>query len=66
MSKTLDMGCGSKPRNPFNAAEMYGVDIVDGLGPNIRKADLAIEPIRSRTRASSSSPPTTSSSTSRA
>lgn len=44
-TKTLDMGCGSKPRNPFNAAEMYGVDIVDGLGPNIRRADLAIEPI---------------------
>jgi SAM-dependent methyltransferase len=45
MTKTLDMGCGSIPRNPFNADEMYGVDIVDGLGPNIRKADLAIEPI---------------------
>ena len=45
VTKTLDMGCGETPRNPFNANEMYGVDIVDGLGPNIRKADLAIEPI---------------------
>jgi SAM-dependent methyltransferase len=44
-TKTLDMGCGTTPRNPFNAAEMYGVDIVGGLGPNIRQADLAIEPI---------------------
>jgi SAM-dependent methyltransferase len=45
MTKTLDMGCGAIPRNPFNADEMYGVDIVDGLGPHVRKADLAIEPI---------------------
>lgn len=45
MTKSLDMGCGSKPRNPFNADELYGVDIVDGLGPNVRKADLAVEPI---------------------
>jgi SAM-dependent methyltransferase len=45
MTKTLDMGCGPTPRNPFNAEELYGVDIVDGLGPNIRCADLAVEPI---------------------
>ncbi|NRR32661.1 methyltransferase domain-containing protein [Oxalobacteraceae bacterium] len=45
MTKTLDMGCGALPRNPFNADEMYGVDVADGLGPNVRKADLAIEPI---------------------
>lgn len=44
-TKTLDMGCGTTPRNPFNAEEMFGVDIVAGLGPNIRQADLAIEPI---------------------
>lgn len=44
-TRTLDMGCGRTPRNPFNATEMYGVDIADGLGPNIRRADLAIEPI---------------------
>ena len=42
-SKTLDLGCGSTPRNPFNADELYGVDIVDGLGPNIRKADLVVK-----------------------
>jgi glycosyltransferase involved in cell wall biosynthesis len=45
MTKTLDLGCGSKPKNPFNADEFYGVDIRDDLEANIRKADLAIEPI---------------------
>jgi SAM-dependent methyltransferase len=45
MTKSLDMGCGARPRNPFNADELFGVDIADGLGPNVRKADLAIEPI---------------------
>jgi SAM-dependent methyltransferase len=45
MTKSLDMGCGARPRNPFNAEELFGVDIADGLGPNVRKADLAIEPI---------------------
>ncbi|SFU61938.1 methyltransferase domain-containing protein [Pseudoduganella namucuonensis] len=45
MTKSLDMGCGTNPRNPFNAEELFGVDIADGLGPNVRKADLAIEPI---------------------
>lgn len=45
VTRTLDLGCGGKPRNPFNATELYGVDIADGLGPNIRKADLAIESI---------------------
>ena len=45
MTKTLDLGCGYSPRNPYNADEMYGVDIVDIDHPNARKADLAIEPI---------------------
>ena len=45
MAKTLDLGCGATPRNPFNAEEMFGVDIMDGLADNVRRADLAIEPI---------------------
>lgn len=45
MTRSLDMGCGSTPRNPFNADELFGVDIADGLGPNVRRADLAVEPI---------------------
>ena len=44
-SRSLDLGCGSKPRNPFNADELFGVDVCDGLGPNVRMADLAIEAI---------------------
>jgi len=27
-TKHLDIGCGSKPRNPFNCDELYGVDII--------------------------------------
>lgn len=45
MSRTLDLGCGAKPRNPFNADELYGVDVRDGLGANIKMADLVTEPI---------------------
>ena len=29
MSKHLDLGCGSKPRNPLNKKHLYGVDIVN-------------------------------------
>ena len=44
MTKTLDLGCGLKPRNPFNASEVYGVDIREG-GERTLIADLVIEPI---------------------
>ena len=46
-TKSLDLGCGPAVpmRNPFGADEVYGVDVMDGLGPTIRKADLAVEPI---------------------
>ena len=43
--RTLDLGCGLSPRNPFKAPSVYGVDIQDNLGKNIRRADLAIESI---------------------
>jgi SAM-dependent methyltransferase len=45
MTKTLDLGCGTRPKNPYGADELYGVDIVDLGNPNIKVADLAIEPI---------------------
>lgn len=45
MTKTLDLGCGAKPKNPFNADELFGIDLRDDPEANIRKADLAIEPI---------------------
>lgn len=28
-TKHLDVGCGSKPRNPFECDELYGIDIID-------------------------------------
>lgn len=45
MTKTLDLGCGSNPSNHFNADEVYGIDIVDFGNPNIKVADLVIDPI---------------------
>jgi SAM-dependent methyltransferase len=43
--KTLDLGCGVNPRNPFKCEEVYGIDIRDDVEKNIKRADLAIEPI---------------------
>lgn len=43
MTKTLDLGCGPEPKNPFYADEIFGVDIVDFGNPNIKLADLAID-----------------------
>jgi SAM-dependent methyltransferase len=45
VTKSLDLGCGESMRNIFNADEAYGVDIIDLDNPNIRKADLSVEPI---------------------
>lgn len=47
MTKTLDLGCGPNPKNPFNAQEVFGVDLAKSkdANPNISIADLAIEPI---------------------
>jgi SAM-dependent methyltransferase len=44
-STTLDLGCGSTPRNPFGADEFYGVDLFEQNSPQIKVADLAISPI---------------------
>jgi len=45
MSKALDIGCGPKPKNPFNATEVYGIDVRDDIDAGVRKADLVVEPI---------------------
>lgn len=33
------------PKNDFNADEVFGIDVRDDLDANIKRADLAIEPI---------------------
>lgn len=45
MTNTLDLGSGPTPKNPFGANDIYGIDIRLCENPNIRAADLAIEPI---------------------
>lgn len=45
MTRTLDLGCGRQPKNPFNADEVFGVDIRDDVAAGIRRADLVVEPI---------------------
>ncbi len=45
MTKSLDLGCGLNPKNPFNADEVFGIDVRDDLELGIRRADLVIEPI---------------------
>lgn len=42
-AKTLDLGCGSKPRNPFLADIIYGVDIREDLASNVKQVDLSLE-----------------------
>lgn len=44
MTKTLDLGCGLNPKNPFKADEIFGVDIRES-DERVLIADLAIEPI---------------------
>jgi SAM-dependent methyltransferase len=45
VSRTLDLGCGDVPRNPFHADELCGVDVRSNLAGSIRSADLVIDPI---------------------
>ena len=44
-TRTLDLGCGTAPRNPFRAEVVCGVDLRADEPRQIRYADLAIEPI---------------------
>jgi SAM-dependent methyltransferase len=43
--KSLDLGCGDTIRNPFNAEELFGIDIVDTKVDNLKICDLTIEQI---------------------
>jgi SAM-dependent methyltransferase len=46
--RTLDLGCGDKPRNPYNHEEVWGIDInqeVVEKFPNILRANLSLESI---------------------
>jgi SAM-dependent methyltransferase len=45
----LDLGCGTKPRNPYRREQLYGVDIRSGLtAPGVQQilaANLSCQPI---------------------
>lgn len=45
VSRSLDLGSGPSPKNPFGADEVFGIDVREDLSANIRVADLAIERI---------------------
>ena len=48
MTRHLDLGCGTKPRNPYQCSELFGVDIAPGSdrpGVSFRTANVALEPI---------------------
>ncbi len=45
ISKTLDLGCGVNPKNPFGAKKIYGIDIRSDLEKSIKSADLSIDNI---------------------
>lgn len=48
VTRHLDLGCGDKPRNPYNRQQLHGIDIFPRhqCGEyEIRKANLALEPI---------------------
>ncbi|MEO6186413.1 MAG: class I SAM-dependent methyltransferase [Steroidobacteraceae bacterium] len=41
----LDIGCGPNPQNPFQAGRLFGLDVRENAEKNVKRADLAIEPI---------------------
>ncbi len=47
LTRSLDLGCGEYPRNPFDAAHLFGIDIRNDLSREfeIKKANLAVEKI---------------------
>jgi len=47
-TRHLDLGCGTRPRNPYGCSELYGIDINPAALKDqgtIRRANLAREPI---------------------
>ena len=48
VTKHLDLGCGARPRNPYNRDEVHAVDLAAPLGMAthvFRQANLSLEPI---------------------
>lgn len=46
MTKHLDLGCGDKPRNPYSAKEVYGVDQSNWfVDQGVKACKLGLEPI---------------------
>jgi SAM-dependent methyltransferase len=45
MTKSLDLGSGPSPNNPYNADEVFGIDIRADLGANIFAVDLTLSGI---------------------
>ena len=37
---SLDLGCGEKPKNFFQASKVFGIDVREDLSNNVVKADL--------------------------
>ena len=44
-STSLDLGSGANPQNPYNAGQVFGVDIVDFGKNNVMTADLVTSKI---------------------
>lgn len=44
-TKHLDLGCGPRPRNPYNCDKLYGIDIRNSLDQNIYNVNLNCEQI---------------------
>lgn len=44
-TRSLDLGCGAQPRNPFGAAEVHGVDLLPHPSARVVEADLVLDPI---------------------
>ena len=45
MTRSLDIGCGRNPKNPFGANDLYGIDVFDDKSRNILSCDLFSRPI---------------------
>jgi SAM-dependent methyltransferase len=45
MRNSLDLGCGENPRNPFEANNIFGVDVRNINDSRIKVANLFFEPI---------------------
>ena len=44
-TRTLDIGCGGNPRNPFGVDEVHGLDINGFPEKNVIACDLVVNPI---------------------